>query len=127
MRVVFLDRDGVVNEDREDYVKSWDEFVLIEGSLEALALLNRAGWEIILVTNQSGVGRGLYPEETVHDVHARLARRAETAGARIKDIFYCPHAPGDNCDCRKPEPGMFHAAQKAHGLDLSRCIMIGDS
>jgi D-glycero-D-manno-heptose 1,7-bisphosphate phosphatase len=125
--VVFLDRDGVINYDSPDYIKSWQEFQFLPGSLAAMAALTRAGYHLILITNQSIVGRGMVPPSVLEDMHRRLQRAVAAAGGKIFDIFYCPHHPDDNCSCRKPAPGMILAAGKRHGIDLLSAVMIGDN
>lgn len=127
MRLVIVDRDGVINADREDYVKSEHEFQALPGSLDALARLTRAGFEIVVATNQSGVGRGLYAAADVAAVHARLEREAGRRGARIAAFYVCPHAPLADCDCRKPAPGLLHRIAEDFRCDLAGVTMIGDS
>ncbi len=125
--VIFLDRDGVINYDSVDYIKSWDEYRFLPGSLEALAELTNAGFALILITNQSIIGRGMVTEAVLEDMHRRLRRAVEAAGGSLFDIFYCPHRPDDHCDCRKPEPGLIFQAKEKHGIDLPRTVMIGDN
>jgi len=124
---VFLDRDGVINHDSADYIKSLEEFVPIEGSYEAIARLNRAGRMVIVITNQSAVGRGIIDGSTLERIHDRLRQDVEMAGGHITDIRFCPHRPDEKCRCRKPEPGMLLEAAARHGIDLSRSVMVGDS
>ncbi|WP_051328379.1 D-glycero-beta-D-manno-heptose 1,7-bisphosphate 7-phosphatase [Desulfatirhabdium butyrativorans] len=124
---VFLDRDGVINHDSADYIKSLDEFVPIEGSYEAIARLNRAGRMVIVITNQSAIGRGIIDGSTLERIHERLAEEVGAAGGHITDILFCPHRPDEKCSCRKPEPGMLFEAAARHGIDLSRSVMVGDS
>ncbi len=124
---VFLDRDGVINEDSPDYIKNWEEFRFIPGSLEAIAEFSRRGYRILVVSNQSGIGRGLFPAAALMQMHENLARAAEAAGGRIDDFFFCPHRPEENCACRKPRAGLFRQAVQRHGIDLSRAAMVGDS
>ena len=126
-KVIFLDRDGVINHDSPDYIKSWDEFRFIQGSLEALARLTAAGHALILITNQSVIGRGMVPWQVLAQMHRRLIKAVGEAGGRIDDIFYCPHRPDENCECRKPRPGMILQAKVRHGIDLSAALMIGDN
>ena len=125
--IVFIDRDGVICENRHDYVKSWSEFVFLPNALEALAKLTKDGYKIIIVTNQSAVGRGLMDLETLHDIHARMATIIEQHGGRVTRIFYCPHHPDEQCQCRKPQPGMFLAAARELGVELNQAYMIGDA
>ena len=124
---VFLDRDGVINQDSPDYIKSWAEFRFIPGSREAIARLTEKGITVIVISNQSAVNRGMVPLETLEQLHDRMRRAVADGGGRIADIFFCPHRPDEDCGCRKPEPGLILAAQRRHGLDLSRAAMVGDS
>lgn len=125
--VVILDRDGVINEDSDDYVRSLDEWQPIPGSLEAIARASRAGWRVAVCTNQSGVGRGLFTTRDVEDIHREMQRRVEGLGGRIDGIFYCPHAPDAGCSCRKPLPGLLQQAAAALGFSLEGTPVIGDS
>ncbi len=127
MRLIVLDRDGVINVDRKDYVKSPEELKFIPGSLDAMARLTRAGYDLVIATNQSGIGRGLYSRETVEAIHHRLIRHAARHGARISGIYVCPHAPLAGCDCRKPAPGLLKRIANDFDLDPARLIMIGDT
>ena len=124
---VFLDRDGVINCDSPDYIKSWAEFRFISGSRKAIARLTRAGITVIVITNQSAVNRGMVSLETLEQMHDRMCRAVVASGGRIAEIFFCPHRPGEGCACRKPEPGLILAAQNRHGIDLSKAVMVGDS
>jgi len=124
---VFLDRDGVINRDSPDYVTAWDQFVFLPGSLAAMARLTVAGMAVILITNQSAVGRGMMDVATLEAMHRNLRQAVEAHGGRIDDVFYCPHHPDDDCDCRKPRPGMIRQAQARHHLNLAASAMIGDS
>jgi D-glycero-D-manno-heptose 1,7-bisphosphate phosphatase len=125
--VIFLDRDGVINYDSSEYIKSWDEYAFIPGSLEAIADLTQAGYTLILITNQSIIGREMVPPAALDDIHRRMGQAIIDAGGRITDIFYCPHRPDEHCDCRKPEPGLIFQAKEKHGIDLPQTIMIGDN
>jgi len=125
--VVFLDRDGVINADSPDYIKSWVEFRFLPGSLDAIRQLTQNGFAVVVITNQSAVGRGMISLETLYDIHRRMCREIATAGGKITDIFYCPHRPDEGCDCRKPMPGMILKAAQAYDIDLSTAWMIGDS
>jgi D-glycero-D-manno-heptose 1,7-bisphosphate phosphatase len=125
--VIFLDRDGVINYDSSEYIKRWDEYTFIPGSLEAIAELTRAGYTLILITNQSIIGRKMVPTAVLDDIHRRMGQAVADAGGVIYDIFYCPHRPDDHCDCRKPEPGLIFQAKEKHGIDLLRTVMIGDN
>lgn len=126
-QVIFLDRDGVINYDSPDYIKSWAEYRFLPGSLEALAKLTAAGRTLILITNQSMIGRGMVPLAILEDMHRRMRQTVRAAGGRIYDIFCCPHRPDERCDCRKPLPGMILQAAARHQIDLAAAIMIGDS
>lgn len=125
-RLVLVDRDGVINRDSDQYIKSVAEWVPLPGSLEAIRDLARAGFKVAVVTNQSGIGRGLFSEETLGAIHAEMISAVESVGGRIDGIFYCPHLPGAGCDCRKPEPGMLLQAAAAFGRDPAAVAFIGD-
>ena len=125
-RAVFLDRDGVINGDSPDYIKSLDEFAFLPRSLEALKRLARLDAEIIVVTNQSQIGRGVTPAEVIHGMNRWMVEQIEAEGGRITDVFVCPHAPEEQCGCRKPQPGLLLMAAEKHGIDLGRSIMVGD-
>lgn len=126
-RAVFLDRDGVICENRDDYVKSWDEVVFIPGAIAACAAITTAGYPLFIVTNQSSVGRGIVARRTLDEIHALMLNALEAEGARVEEILVCPHAPSDACACRKPEPGLLLDAAKRHGIDLSGSWLIGDA
>lgn len=125
--VILLDRDGVINQDSPDYIKSWDEFRFLPGSLEALRMLSGGDRKVILITNQSIINREMVPLETLNRIHSNLRRDVENAGGRIDDIFYCPHHPDEDCNCRKPKPGLIEQAVKRYGFDPGASVMIGDS
>ena len=125
--VVFLDRDGVINQDSPQYIKSWSEFEFIPGSLDALAALNRSGFEVIIITNQSAVQRGLISMADLDQMHAKMQSVIQSRGGRILDIFFCPHLPTDDCSCRKPRPGMIERACNKYGIDPATTTMVGDS
>ena len=126
-KYIFLDRDGVINRDSDTYVKNWSEFEFLPGSLDALERLTAAGYRIIIITNQSIVGRKWVPLETLEDIFARMQAAVEAHGGRIHDIFFCPHTPDDGCRCRKPATGLIEAAVRTYDIDLSTTAMIGDS
>lgn len=126
MRLVIIDRDGTINEDRDDYVKSVDEWVPIPGSLEAIARLTHAGWRVVVATNQSGLGRGLFDMAVLNAMHARMHQAVTQLGGRIEAVFFCPHTPEDRCDCRKPQPGLFKAIGERFGVSLKGVPMVGD-
>lgn len=125
-RVVFLDRDGVINKDT-DYITSWDEFEFLPGSIEAIRLLTLNRFTTIIITNQSVINRNMVSREDLEYIHAMMKSAVKSGGGEIKDIFYCPHIPEDECDCRKPKPGLIYMAQKKYRIDLSDSVMVGDS
>lgn len=125
--LVILDRDGVINQDSPDFIKSPDEFIPLPGSLEAIAALCGAGFEVIVASNQSGVGRGLFSIETLEQIHVKLREEARAAGGMISGIFFCPHRPDDHCDCRKPKPGLFEQIAATYHRQLDGVPVIGDS
>ena len=126
-RVVFLDRDGVINRDSSDYIKSWDEFEFLPGSIEAIRLLTLNRFNTIIITNQSVINRNMVSREDLEYIHAMMKSAVKSGGGEIKDIFYCPHIPEDECDCRKPKPGLIYMAQKKYRIDLADSVMVGDS
>lgn len=123
---VLLDRDGVINYDSDHYIKSPDEWEPIPGSLEAIALFNKHGYKVIVITNQSGIGRGFYDEETLTEIHKKMHQLAEKNGGKIDAVFYCPHAPNDNCQCRKPKPGLLNTFATEKKISLKNIYFIGD-
>lgn len=127
MSTIFLDRDGVINENQSDYVKSWSEFRFLPGSLEAIAKLTQAGHRIVVCTNQAGVARGSLTVETVEEIHRQMVAAIAEAGGVIEKVYYCPHGKDENCPCRKPRPGMLLRARDELGLDMSDAVFIGDS
>lgn len=127
MKAVFIDRDGVINCNRKDHVKSWEEFVFLPRSVEALAELTRRGFKTVILTNQAVVNRGIVSRETIDDIHARMTARLELAGARVDGVFYCPHRPEERCSCRKPQPGLLLAAAEQLGIDLAQSYLVGDA
>jgi D-glycero-D-manno-heptose 1,7-bisphosphate phosphatase len=127
MRAVFLDRDGVISENRTDHVKSWEEFRFLSGALEALARLHQAGLQLFIVTNQAIINRGIITAQTLDDIHARMLGHVVQQGGFIQDIHYCPHDYGENCACRKPRPGMIISLAAKWNIDLSRSYMVGDA
>jgi D-glycero-D-manno-heptose 1,7-bisphosphate phosphatase len=127
LEAIFVDRDGVLNRERKDYVKSWSEFEFLPGALAALARLAGFGVPILLITNQSVIGRGLAERSEIDEIHARLQGAAKDRGGRIDKVFVCPHRPDEGCGCRKPAPGLLLQAAEAYGLNLSHCIFIGDA
>lgn len=126
-KVVFLDRDGVINHDSPDYIKNWSEFEFLPGAVNALKQLTENGFKTILITNQSAINRGLTTRDAIEHIHRMLNQRVEAAGGQIQDIFFCPHRPDQNCDCRKPKPGLIWQAASKYHLDLSETVMVGDN
>ena len=124
---VILDRDGVINEDSMDYIKSADEWVPIPGSLEAIALLTSKHIDIYIATNQAGIARGKLTLDALDGIHKKLVHEVEAAGGRIIDIKFCPHHPDENCWCRKPNPGLLEDLATSHQLNLSEGCYVGDS
>lgn len=127
MRLIILDRDGVINEDSDDYIKCPSEWNPIRGSLEAIARLHRAGWRVVVATNQSGIARKLFDLDTLARIHETMHRRVIESGGLIDAVFFCPHGPDDGCCCRKPLPGMFHDIAERLHIDLAGVPAIGDS
>jgi D-glycero-D-manno-heptose 1,7-bisphosphate phosphatase len=125
-RLVMIDRDGVINDDSAEFIKSVAEWRPIAGSLEAIASLHRAGWTVAVVTNQSGVGRGLYDEATLEKIHEHMRERVRAAGGELAGVYYCPHLPDAGCECRKPKPGMFRALERELGVSVVGAPYIGD-
>ncbi len=125
--LIILDRDGVINFDSEEYIKSPDQWIPIPGSLEAIAALNRAGYQVVVATNQSGVARGYYDLEMLDSIHEKMVHELAAVGGYIDEIFFCPHHPDENCECRKPKPGLLYQIQKKYAVDLADVIFIGDS
>jgi D-glycero-D-manno-heptose 1,7-bisphosphate phosphatase len=123
---VFVDRDGVLNYNRREHIKSPDEFAPIPGAGAAVAALKQAGWVVVIVSNQSGIGRGLFGQEALEQITAKMVAGLEAAGGRVDGIYYCPHTPEAECGCRKPAPGLVRRAAMEHGLDLRRSYFIGD-
>ncbi|GAW87018.1 D-glycero-D-manno-heptose 1,7-bisphosphate phosphatase [Bathymodiolus platifrons methanotrophic gill symbiont] len=126
-KYVLLDRDGVINHDSGNFIKSPDEWLPIDNSLEAIALLHRNGYQVVVITNQSGVGRGLYSDAILTDMHRKMARLTEAVGGKINHIYYCPHLPDAGCDCRKPKPGMLLQFSQDANVALDDIYFIGDS
>ena len=127
MKLVILDRDGVINVDSPNYVKSPSEWVAIPGSLEAIALLNQNGYRVAVATNQSGISRGIYDMATLNAIHDKMYKALAQLGGRIDALFYCPHANEHLCDCRKPKSGMFEDIAERFNVDLKEVPCVGDS
>jgi D-glycero-D-manno-heptose 1,7-bisphosphate phosphatase len=127
MRAVFLDRDGVICENRPDHVKTWDEFQFLPGAKNSLAALSRLGLAVVVVTNQAAIGRGMVSVSAVNEIHRHMMAEVAASGGRIDRIVYCPHRPEENCGCRKPKAGMLLQVANEMGIDLGRSYMIGDA
>ncbi len=127
MNLIILDRDGTINEECDDYVKSPEEWVPLPGSLEAIARLNHAGWHTVIATNQSGLGRGLFDMATLNAMHLKMNGLLAKLGGRIDAVFFCPHTPDENCECRKPLPGLVKQIGERYGVDLNTVPIVGDS
>ena len=127
MTLLVLDRDGVINEDSDDYIRSLADWRPIPGSLEAIADLSRAGYTIAIASNQSGLSRGYFRVDDLEAIHARLCRQVEEEGGIIAGIFYCPHLPQEGCSCRKPATGLLEAMETELGLSPRGAFFIGDS
>ena len=125
--LVILDRDGVINHDSDDYIKSPDEWQPLPGSLEAIARLCRADYTVIVATNQAGVGRGLFSLDMLIRIHSKMASSIRDKGGRLDSVFFCPHSPADQCGCRKPKPGMLLEISDRLGIGLSGVPVVGDS
>jgi D-glycero-D-manno-heptose 1,7-bisphosphate phosphatase len=124
---IFLDRDGVIVENRENYIRSWEQVEIFDQALAALARAAQTPYRIVIVTNQSAIGRGLLSPETADEINGRLLHEIESAGGRVDGVFVCPHTPQDQCRCRKPRPGLLLQAAEALSIDLSRSIVVGDA
>ena len=127
MKLVILDRDGVINKDSANFIKKPDEWIPIPGSLEAIALLNQSGFRVALATNQSGISRGLFDMVTLNAIHDKMHRALSQLGGRIDALFYCPHAAEDHCDCRKPKAGMIEDIGLRFSINLKNVTGVGDS
>lgn len=126
VKLIVLDRDGTINHDSEQFIKSPDEWRPIPGSLEAIARLNHAGYRVVVTTNQSGIGRGLFDMGTLNAIHDKMHRALALVGGRIDAIFFCPHSADATCDCRKPKSGMLREAGRRFNVDLTGVPVIGD-
>lgn len=127
MKLIVLDRDGTINQDSDDFVKSPEEWLPLPGALEAIARLNHAGWHVVIASNQSGLGRGLFDVASLNAMHAKMHKLLAAQGGRVDAVFYCPHAPDDGCSCRKPLPGLFLQIGERYGIDLKDVPAAGDS
>lgn len=127
VKLIVLDRDGVINKDSDQYIKSPDEWRPIPGSLEAIARLNHAGFRVVVATNQSGIGRGLFDMATLNAIHEKMHKALALVGGRIDALFYCPHTADSDCECRKPKPGMMTEIGMRYGVEMNGVPCIGDS
>ena len=127
MKLVILDRDGTINEDSSEFIKSEAEWKPLPGALEAIAKLNHAGWHVVVASNQSGLGRGLFDVAALNVMHAKMHKLLALAGGRVEAVFYCPHAPDQTCRCRKPLPGLFEQIGERYGVSLKGVPTVGDS
>jgi D-glycero-D-manno-heptose 1,7-bisphosphate phosphatase len=126
-KLVILDRDGTINADRDDYVKSPDEWLPLPGALEAIARLNHAGVQVAVATNQSGLGRGLFDMAALNAMHARMNKMLAAVGGRVDAVFFCPHSPEESCRCRKPASGLIEQIAERFGVSLQGVPVVGDS
>lgn len=126
-KVVFSDRDGVINRDSPNYIKSRSEFEFLPGSLEAIRMLAEHGYTLIVITNQSAVARGLITLNELNAIHEMMRRTIEEYGGKLRDIFFCPHLPEHGCLCRKPKPGLIYQAKQQYDIDMADSVMVGDS
>ena len=127
MKLLILDRDGVINYDSDAYIKSVEEWIPLPGAIEAIAQLSKAGWTVAVATNQSGIARGYYDVATLEAMHERLRALVAEQGGEVGIIVYCPHGPDEGCACRKPKPGMLHTIAGHYGAALAECCFVGDS
>lgn len=127
VKLIALDRDGVINKDSPFYIKSPDQWFALPGSLEAIARLKQHGYQVVVVTNQSGIARGYFTVEVLDAIHRKMSTQITASGGCIEEIFVCPHAPSDNCDCRKPKPGLLLQAANKFGVRPEEILMIGDA
>lgn len=126
-KLIILDRDGVINQDSDVFIKSPEEWIPLPGSLEAIAQLNQAGYRVVVASNQSGIGRGLFDIATLNTMHSKMHKLLATLGGRVDAVFFCPHNTDDGCTCRKPNSGMFHDIAERFNVDLAGVPVVGDS
>ena len=126
-KLIILDRDGVINEDSDNYIRSVDEWIPVPGSIKAIAELSKAGYTIAVATNQSGLARGYFPESELDAMHNKMNTLVEAEGGKIETILFCPHSPDDHCDCRKPKPGMLKKLISLYDIAAYETWMVGDS
>jgi D-glycero-D-manno-heptose 1,7-bisphosphate phosphatase len=127
MKLIILDRDGTINEESADFIKTPEEWLPLPGALEAIARLNHAGWHTIIASNQSGLGRGLFDVAALNSIHAKMHKLLGALGGRMDAVFYCPHTPTDNCSCRKPLPGLFNQIIERTSVEAHTIPSAGDS
>jgi D-glycero-D-manno-heptose 1,7-bisphosphate phosphatase len=127
MKLIILDRDGVINEDSDDYIKSPDEWIPVPGSLDAIARLNHAGYNVAVASNQSGIARGYFSLETFAAMNVKMSEMLSHSGGRIDGMFFCPHGPDDGCDCRKPKPGLLTEIGNRFQTSLANVMFVGDN
>ena len=126
-RLVILDRDGVINEDSDDYIRNEDEWIPIPGSIEAICRLSKAGWRVAVATNQSGLGRGYFDEFALARMHEKMRALVEECGGEIAGVFFCPHRPDEDCGCRKPRPGLLERMEAEFGISVAGAWYVGDT
>lgn len=126
-KTIFLDRDGVINEEEKDYVKNLKEFKIIDGSLQAIELLKKNNFRVVVITNQSAINRGLLSVEKLNEIHDFLKSKLLELNTTLDGIYFCPHTPNENCMCRKPKPGLFEQAMSELDINIKDSLMIGDS
>lgn len=127
MKLIILDRDGVINHDRDDYVKSADECIPVTGSIDAIVRLSKAGFTVVIATNQAGLAKGKFELDDLEAIHEKITDLVEENGGELGGIFYCPHHPDDNCKCRKPKPGLLDAIEAEFNTSVEGCYFVGDS
>jgi D-glycero-D-manno-heptose 1,7-bisphosphate phosphatase len=127
IKLVILDRDGTINEDSAEFIKSADEWLPLPGALDAIARLNHAGWHVVVASNQSGLGRGLFEVSELNEIHAKMHSMLAAVGGRVDAVFYCPHTADEGCHCRKPAPGLFEQISDRYGFGLKNVPVVGDS
>jgi D-glycero-D-manno-heptose 1,7-bisphosphate phosphatase len=127
MKLVILDRDGTINVDSDEFIKTPAEWIPLPGALEAISRLNHAGWRVAVASNQSGLGRGLFDVASLNAIHAKMHKALGAVGGRIDAVFYCPHSPDEGCQCRKPLPGLFEQIGERFGVDLKTAHVVGDT
>jgi D-glycero-D-manno-heptose 1,7-bisphosphate phosphatase len=127
VKLIILDRDGTINRDSEDFIKTPEEWLPLPGALDAIARLNHAGWHVVVASNQSGLGRGLFDVGSLNQIHTKMHKLLAAQGGRIDAVFYCPHSPQESCHCRKPLSGLFEQIGERYGIDLRSVLTAGDN